>query len=334
MPLEMAAWGAKHLDDDDPYKLIGDLLYEDDHDEDFADLYHQEGKPALAPVLLALVLVFQALENLPDRNAARMVEVRDDWKYALHLPFDAEGFDPSALCDFRKRLLIHSAEARVFDQVLIQMQALGLLTPHGIQHTDSLSLYSRARDRGRLELVVETIGSTLRALLKAAAEWLRASIPTEWATRYRHHCRAERQSDEQRAQLTNVIGDDVQRRLDLVDATDTPQAVKDVHLVSVLRTIWHQQFECSDGPVQCGSNHGIGGGERIETPYDDEARWREKRGKGWVGYKLQVSETDFWVSTCASTRQRRPRPGPNCSSNRGKHPSKSFATASGRNGTV
>ncbi len=37
---------------------------------------------------------------------------------------------------------------------------------------------------------------------------------------------------------------------------------------------------------------GIGGGQRIETPYDDEARWSEKRGKGWVGYKLQLTETN------------------------------------------
>jgi len=292
MPPEVAAWGAKHLDDDDPYKLIGDLLYEDYHDEDFADLYHKEGKPAHSPVLLALVLVFQALENLPDRKAARMVEVRDDWKYALHLPFDTDGFDASVLCDFRKRLLVHSAEARIFDQVLIQMQALGLLTPHGIQHSDSLSLYSRARDLGRLELVFETMRYTLRALLKADAEWLRAAIPTEWATRYRHHCRAERQSDEERALLTNVIGDDGQHLLDLVDAADAPEGIKDAHLVSVLRTIWHQQFETIDSHVQFRSNHGIGGGERIETPYDDEARWSEKRGKGWVGYKLQVSETE------------------------------------------
>jgi hypothetical protein len=49
------------------------------------------------------------------------------------------------------------------------MQALGLLTPHGIQHTDSLSLLSRAHDLGRLELVFETMRACLRALLKADA---------------------------------------------------------------------------------------------------------------------------------------------------------------------
>lgn len=80
------------------------------------------------------------------------------------------------LCEFRKRLIIHSAEARVFDIVLAQLKALGLLTPHGIPHTDSLCLLSRARDLGRLELVFETMRYTLRSLLKADAEWLRATI--------------------------------------------------------------------------------------------------------------------------------------------------------------
>ena len=76
MPPEIGAWSAKHPDDDDPYKLIGDTLYEQYHDEGFADLYHPEGKPALSPVLLAFVTVFQALENLPDR-AMEQSEVSD-----------------------------------------------------------------------------------------------------------------------------------------------------------------------------------------------------------------------------------------------------------------
>ena len=79
MPLDIAAWGAKHLDDDDPYKLTGDTLYEQYHDEDFVDLYHKEGKPALSPVLLAFVTVFQNLENLSDRKAAEAVECNLKW---------------------------------------------------------------------------------------------------------------------------------------------------------------------------------------------------------------------------------------------------------------
>ena len=47
MPPEMA-WGTNHLTTDDPYKLIGDTLYSSYHDENFADLYHKEGKPSIS----------------------------------------------------------------------------------------------------------------------------------------------------------------------------------------------------------------------------------------------------------------------------------------------
>ena len=46
-----------------PYRLVGDTLYAQFHDVAFADLYHHEGKPALSPVLLALVTIFHALDT-------------------------------------------------------------------------------------------------------------------------------------------------------------------------------------------------------------------------------------------------------------------------------
>jgi transposase len=237
MPPEMAAWGAKHLANDDPYKLIGDTLYEQYHDEDFADLYHKEGKPALSPVLLSFVTVFQALDNLPDRKAAEALEINLKWKYALHLALDAGSFDPSVLCEFRQRLIQHSAEAQVFDRVLTQLKALGLVKTRGTQRTDSLSLFSRARDLGRLELVFETMREVLRDLLKAEADWLRATIPSEWVARYRKHCRDERQSDDERAALSLVIGDDGQWLLDRLDADDAPEGLKDRQAVGWLRMV-------------------------------------------------------------------------------------------------
>jgi hypothetical protein len=82
---------------DTPYRRIDATLYEHYHDEDFADLYHREGKPGLSPILRAFVTVFQALENLPDRKAAEPVEINLKWKYALHLPLDAGDLDLSEL---------------------------------------------------------------------------------------------------------------------------------------------------------------------------------------------------------------------------------------------
>ena len=52
---------------------IGDQLGSLFADDDFAELYAADGKPAVSPNLLALVTVFQFMENLPDRDAANAV---------------------------------------------------------------------------------------------------------------------------------------------------------------------------------------------------------------------------------------------------------------------
>ncbi len=49
-------------------------------DELFADLYPDRGQPASAPWRLALVTVFQFIENLTDRQAADAVRSRLDGK--------------------------------------------------------------------------------------------------------------------------------------------------------------------------------------------------------------------------------------------------------------
>ena len=53
------------------------------HDESFAHLFPQNGRPVEAPWRLALITVMQFAEELPDREAADAVRGRIDWKYAL-----------------------------------------------------------------------------------------------------------------------------------------------------------------------------------------------------------------------------------------------------------
>jgi transposase len=293
MPPEIGAWGEQQLSSESIYRLIGDVLYVQYHDEDFADLYHREGQPALSPVLLALVSTFQQLENLSDRATANAVRTRLDWKYALHLPLNDHGFDSSVLCEFRKRLLTHDAEARLFEQVLTQLKGLGLIKTRGVQRTDSLALLTRARTLGRLELVFETLRVALKSLLQADKDWLEGVLPAEWPERYRKHCRDERKSDEERAALERVSGDDGQWLLDQLAAEDAPAPLRELAAVEVLRTVWSQQFETVEGHLQFRAPNGSYNGEaRIQTPYDPEARYSQKRKSGWTGYKLQLTETD------------------------------------------
>jgi Transposase domain (DUF772) len=86
MPADIGALGQQVLGEADPYRVIGEQLADIVGDGQFAGLYEPTGRAAVWPSVLALVTIFQFLEDLPDREAARAVAVRLDWKYALHLP--------------------------------------------------------------------------------------------------------------------------------------------------------------------------------------------------------------------------------------------------------
>ena len=184
MPADTAQIVQQLLPVTNAFRLIGERLSDFVRDEDFADLYPAEGKPALSPALLALVTVFQFWENLSDRQAAAMVVSRLDWKYALHLPLTYAGFDPSVLCEFRVRLLAHEAEARVFDCLLNALKQQGLLKGRHLQRTDSLAVLSAVRSLSRLELVMESLRLALNAVEATDADWLRRCVPPRWAECY------------------------------------------------------------------------------------------------------------------------------------------------------
>jgi len=121
-------------------------IYED---ADFAHLFPRRGRAAEAPWRLALVTVLQALENLSDRQAAEMVRGRLDWKYALSLPLDDQGFDASILVDFRQRLLDHEAQDLLLEPMLRLCRENGWLKAGGKQRTDSTFVLANARRLSR-----------------------------------------------------------------------------------------------------------------------------------------------------------------------------------------
>ncbi len=138
------------------YLTIGDQIGMIFQDEDFADLYAKEEKPPVPPYSLVMVLIFQYMENLSDREAADAVRTRIDWKYALHLPLENEGFDFSVLSEFRDRLLENEAAMSMFEQVLQRLVALDLLKQGGKQRTDAAHVLSASQRLNHLEMAMET----------------------------------------------------------------------------------------------------------------------------------------------------------------------------------
>lgn len=289
IPEETANLGRKLMDEDSFYRMIGDRLPDLIKDEDFADIYSPIGGPALSPALLSLVLIFQMLEMLPDRLAAEAVRLRIDWKYALHLPLDWEGFHFTNLSHFRKRLVENEAEYRVFDLLLQKLVKLGLIRRRGKQRTDSTHILGMLADLSRLEMVLETLRMALLAIKGQDAGWLERVIPEALLGRYIVRQHEYDLKDGEVAEVLRQAGAD---GLWLLQQLETaPTALQDLEDVQTLRTVWEQQFEWDEsgeygGPREKLEAHGL-----VQSPHESEARYRKKRGKSWQGYVGQVTET-------------------------------------------
>jgi transposase len=268
-------------------------------DEAFSAAYGVRGAPGISPAQLAMVTVLQFTENLTDRQAADAVRGRLDWKYCLGLALDDEGFDFSVLSEFRSRLVAGGMEAALLEVLLARLGALGLVGAGMRQRTDSTHVLGRIRDLNRLELAGETVRAALEVLAAAAPSWLAGVIDASWQEVYGQRIDDFRlpAAKAKRAELAVRYGRDGYLLLRQVHGPGAPGWLRDLPAVQALRRIWIQQFclevgEGGEKVIWRGDEHGLPPGRaRLVTPYDLDVRYAEKRGTGWTGYKVHISET-------------------------------------------
>ena len=268
-------------------------------DEGFADLFPRLGQPGLPPWRLALVTILQFRENLPDRQAAEAVRARIDWKYLLGLELADPGFDHSVLCEFRSRLLEGRAEERLLGKLLDACRARGLLKARGRQRTDATHVLASIRVLNRLELLGETLRAALNELAAAAPDWLRGAAPRAWYERYARRVEDGRlpRAAAEREAYARAVGEDGFALLDRLDEPATPEGLRSLPAVEVLRRVWARHFVREDeAPPGGGARLRAKGDpppatEPIESPYDPEARFRTRSGTSWTGYVVHLSET-------------------------------------------
>jgi transposase len=290
LPEDIGAIGRAVLGEGDPYRVIGERLADIVEDEAFAGMYDTRGRAAVWPSVLALVTIFQFLEDLPDREAARAVAVRLDWKYALHLPLGYTGFDFSCLSYFRRRMLGHDESRLVFEAVLARVRALGFLKRHGKQRTDSLGVVGAVRELSQLELVWEALRLALRALVETAPAWVEAQVPAAFRTQYLERRSDYRLGAEERAAEVVRVGQDAVWLLDRLADDAAAATLRGLAEVETLATIWQQRYERIDGQVRRRTKT-VDATELVVTPHDPGVRIGQKRGHAWWGDKVHVTET-------------------------------------------
>lgn len=290
IPTDTAEIGQKLIAEHNPYRIVGDQLKDLVVDAEFQDLYKTTGGPAISPVVLSLVLVFQMLEKLPDRAAVEAVRMRIDWKYALHLPLSDAGFAYTNLSHFRARLLAGGAEYRVFDRLVEQLVQLGFVQRRGKQRTDSTHILGAVANLSRLELVWETLRLALQGLQRYDATWLQQQVPGAFRDLYLPR-RSDYQLNEREVdQELSQVGADGAWLLQYLQQ-QRPEVFQQVREVETLRQVWEQQFTLDEEGSAGGPRTKLNGGGLIQSPHDREVRYSEKRGKGWQGYRGQLTET-------------------------------------------
>jgi transposase len=279
-----------------PWLQLRDQLGPIYQDEAFASLFAIVGQPAIAPWRLALVTLLQFAEGLTDRQAADAVRSRLDWKYLLALSLDDPGFDASVLCEFRERLLAGDPASLLLDRLLEVCNEHKLLKSRGRQRTDATHVVAASRLLTRLELVTATLQQTLNILAEVAPDWVLEHCPSVWGERYGARLSEFRlpRSDSARTQWAEQVGTDGHQLLAWLWSSETPTWMRQVPAVEMLRQIWVQQFCLVKDRCRWRNSDKDGlppAAKRLCTPLESEARYAEKRGEGWLGYKTHFTET-------------------------------------------
>jgi transposase len=284
---------------------VRDQLGELFADAEFAAAFGQRGKPGWSPGRLALVTVFQKVENLTDRQAADAVRANLAWKYALGLELADPGFDHTVLSEFRTRVVEHGLEERALDLLLAKLVERDLLASGGKQRTDSTHIIAAVRDLNRLELVGESVRAALEALSAAAPDWVdQVLLVPDWSRRYQQRIDTWRMPSSQtkKTELALNYGKDGFTLLQAIYNPASPAWLREIPAVQILRTVLLQNYTrtiAGNGREvvkrrESATEGGDGlppGSTRLTSPYDTDARWSAKRDTFWNGFKLHVSET-------------------------------------------
>ena len=198
--------------------------------------------------MLYLITIFQIVETLPDQFAAEAVRNRVDWKYALHLPLNYSGQDPSTLCEFRKWLRSAPAREQKLEQLISKVNQVMDASGSKFFSLDTNKALVYICLTSRVMEVYETVSQVLETLATRRPELLRSLSLPHWYKRYSHH-QKDLIPTMERAQLlplANAIGMDVYHLLKSISTSEL-DSLSGLAEIAALKQIWHEQYTYSQG---------------------------------------------------------------------------------------
>jgi transposase len=221
-----------------------------------------------------------------------------DGQYALSLDWYDPGFAFPLLHDFRERLLAQEAAPRLLDTFLAAWKTHGWIKPRGTQRTDSTHVLAAVRRLYDLACVQEALRHALNQLSEVHAPWVQQHVPVAWDERYGPRAEGGRFPKEasKRDALALQIGADGYHLLEWLGADEHAADLRRRPAVEVLRQMWVQQYyRCTVPGLETlrwrRTDAQPPAALRMQSPYDVEARYSQKRETQWGGSKVHLSET-------------------------------------------
>ena len=141
-------------------------------DADYADLFSAPGvgRPSLPAAQMAAVMTLQALHDYSDRETAEAVRFDVRWKVAIGAPLDDEGFDPSSLAYWRRRLAKSDRPHRVNDAVRKVSEQTGVLKGRRRRAVDSTILADAVATQDTVTQLISAVRRVAREVPGAAGK--------------------------------------------------------------------------------------------------------------------------------------------------------------------
>ena len=259
-------------------------------DNDFADIYCLDnGRPSVSPARLTKTLILQNYENLSDRQALEMLRLNIAWKYALNVPINYEGFDPSLLTQFRARLIVNNKEKMVFRKALELAKETGLLKGEIDQVIDSTPMLGAGAVKDTYELLRDGIRKTLLLLDKKTRS--KMSLSLKAYDKRDHKPKINWEDKKKRQELLSLLVLDARKVLSQVDIgledEDTDTEMRST--ARLLAKILSQDIE-EDKNKKPQIKRGVAK-DRIISTTDPEMRHGRKSSAGkFNGYKTHLTK--------------------------------------------
>jgi transposase len=206
--------------------------------------------------MLYLITIFQMMEMLPDQSAAEAVHNRVDWKYALHLPLNHPGQEPSIFCEFRQWLVGDPNREQKLEALQVKVNEImaasdspgpGLSNKNALSHICLISRVSEIYEY--VSLVLETLATRRPELLRTI------SLP-HWYKRYNQFQKKSIPNLEQPhlEALANAMGLDIYHLLKSISTSEL-NSLEGQPEIAALKQVWWEQYSYIHGQLTWNNNH-------------------------------------------------------------------------------